>query len=126
MQGSDSSMDDCNMVFENQLFGHCLVQIPLWTIVTKVPPDLRQAQHPGSDSSMDDCNATRLISSKREEVGSDSSMDDCNPGSTSESSGLSCVQIPLWTIVTNLRFARRQHHVPVQIPLWTIVTKRWM
>jgi len=35
---SDSSMDDCNKVLLSPLFGHHIVQIPLWTIVTLKPP----------------------------------------------------------------------------------------
>ncbi len=53
--GSDSSMDDCNLIFTFTEKGASMVQIPLWTIVT-------QYRHTSihlvrsSDSSMDDCN----------------------------------------------------------------------
>ncbi len=52
------------------------VQIPLWTIVTKLVA-VRRAAHGRSDSSMDDCNSASRISFASF-PGSDSSMDDCN------------------------------------------------
>ena len=70
----DSSMDDCNIMFEIIDLLRVHVQIPLWTIVTllRLP----------------------LLSGKS---GSDSSMDDCNARVTWRSSSLG-VQIPLWTM----------------------------
>ena len=52
---SDSSMDDCNTTHGSEVAIMRTVQIPLWTIVTRLR-GLRMPSLPGSDSSMDDCN----------------------------------------------------------------------
>ena len=75
------------------------VQIPLWTIVTSLPPRPGAIRQQSSDSSMDDCNTdAELILPVGK--GSDSSMDDCNPPRGQFPTGHKPVQIPLWTIVT--------------------------
>ena len=52
---SDSSMDDCNVLDTQNIYGGGDVQIPLWTIVTAVTLYLYYVVD-RSDSSMDDCN----------------------------------------------------------------------
>ena len=76
---SDSSMDDCNNHTRHHPSKEKAVQIPLWTIVTIIQ-DIIPAKKGRSDSSMDDCNGSNHIS--------------VATGSQ--------VQIPLWTIVTAL------------------------
>jgi len=53
--GSDSSMDDCNSRSSFRRSCQCIVQIPLWTIVTQ-PLSHGDRHLRCSDSSMDDCN----------------------------------------------------------------------
>ncbi len=84
--GSDSSMDDCNGDYGSVARPDVLVQIPLWTIVTKAIAIL-----------------PNIVTS------SDSSMDDCNSALPRPAVPRSGVQIPLWTIVTHLRNGLLSH-----------------
>ena len=60
---SDSSMDDCNPKIRISGPNSLLVQIPLWTIVTGDGHEFGQGQKARSDSSMDDCN--RRVAAER-------------------------------------------------------------
>ena len=96
---SDSSMDDCNAAITISCPASSRVQIPLWTIVTRLcaahSSMLCSVQIPlwtivtytpikpikkkdCSDSSMDDCNPPGGQFPYRPQARSDSSMDDCN------------------------------------------------
>ena len=70
-------MDDCNQVGNGDRRAGGMVQIPLWTIVTK-ESEAEHTGEEGSDSSMDDCNERLTAALTPIVSGSDSSMDDCN------------------------------------------------
>jgi len=79
------------------------VQIPLWTIVTLPSSQARMVIRVSSDSSMDDCNKAGGYRATFRQLGSDSSMDDCNVDGSSQVLNAFDVQIPLWTIVTEVQ-----------------------
>ena len=95
-------MDDCNLGLIGRRGGGEGVQIPLWTIVTSGLSCLSLVKVDSSDSSMDDCNFIQVLLCLHNFPRSDSSMDDCNVVDIIKLNSSFFVQIPLWTIVTEV------------------------
>ncbi len=75
---------------------------------------------------MDDRNYQYSMIPMTSTISSDSSMDDRNKYNLLPSPSSKIVQIPLWTIGTNIIHIIKTRAGPVQIPLWTIGTYRVM
>ena len=77
LSGSDSSMDDCNEGGDRDTGGGKRVQIPLWTIVTRLP-GCRGCTFSGVQIPLWTIVTLRSRRGWRRYGRSDSSMDDCN------------------------------------------------